>query len=262
MKRCLFFVSAVFILFTLAPVSCGNNSTESDSSQPRAAIIDQLYLLENNTTFTEKTTQALEDYGFEVDLWQGKDVTVDLYRELPEYGYKLIIFRVHSGLLLALLQAHNLVPSKTTYLFTGETYTTTKYTTEQLNERVTNAMMTTEYPLVFAINSEFIINDMKGTFDNTVIIAMGCESHYLDDMATAFVQRGASAYIGWDNLVSLKYVDKATLTLISNLSTGNMTMEEGIDKTMGELGYDPYFHAQLKSYPPQSGIKTIRELIE
>ena len=91
---------------------------------------------------------------------------------------------------------------------------------------------------------------------------MGCESYYLDDIATAFVQRGASAYLGWSSLVSLNYVDKATLALISNLSTGNMTVEQGIDKTMVELGYDPYFHAQLKHYPPQSGPLTIRELIK
>ncbi|MFC1980683.1 hypothetical protein ACFLVN_00300, partial [Chloroflexota bacterium] len=120
----------------------------------------------------------------------------------------------------------------------------------------------TEYPLVFAVNSEFIITDMKGDFDNTVIIAMGCESSYLDDMATAFVQRGASAYIGWSSLVSLKYDDKATLALITNLTTGNMTVEQGIDSTMREQGYDPYFHAQLKHYPPQSGIKTVGELIK
>jgi len=55
-----------------------------------------------------------------VDLWQGEQVTVDFYRQLPDLGYKLIVLRVHSGLLLALVHAHQVVPSETSYLFTGE----------------------------------------------------------------------------------------------------------------------------------------------
>ncbi|MFC1981113.1 hypothetical protein ACFLVN_02585, partial [Chloroflexota bacterium] len=121
MKRYLFAASLTLISAALLLTSCSNQTAETVvNSQPKAAIIDQLYLLEDNPTFTKKTTEALEDYGFEIDLWQGNEITVYLYRKLPEYGYKVIIFRVHSWLLLALLQAHNLVPSKATYLFTGE----------------------------------------------------------------------------------------------------------------------------------------------
>ena len=35
-------------------------------------------------------------------------------------------------------------------------------------------------------------------FDGTVIIMMGCDSLHYTDMATAFVEKGAAAYIGWD----------------------------------------------------------------
>ena len=262
MKRYLFIASVAFILITLALTSCGNHSEESHSSQPKAAIVDQLYLLEANPTFIEKTTEILESYGFTVDLWQGEEITVEFYRELPKQGYKLIVFRVHSGLLLALVTAHQLVPSETTYLFTGETYTTTKYVSEQLTDRVSNALMTTEYPLVFAVNSEFIRNDLNGDFDNTVIIAMGCESYYFDDMADAFIEKGASVYMGWNGVVSLDYTDNATLDLISNLCIENMTVERGIAKTMTKLGFDPYFRAYMKLYPAKSGKQTIRELIK
>jgi hypothetical protein len=44
-------------------------------------------------------TKELEDYGFEVDVYQGDNITVDFYRRLPTYGYRLIVFRAHSGLL-------------------------------------------------------------------------------------------------------------------------------------------------------------------
>ena len=261
MKRFLFIALAVLILITPTLASCRHQSTESHSPQVKAAIVDQLHLLEPNDIFIEKTTEILESYGFKVDLWQGEEITVEFYRELPKRDYKLIILRVHTGLLLALVHAQ-IVPSSTTYLFTGESYTTTKYVSEQLTERVSNALMTTEYPLVFAVNSEFILNDMKEDFDDTVIIAMGCESYYFDDMADAFIQKGASAYIGWSSVVSLEYTDIATLDLINNLYAQNMTVKQGIDKTMAELGLDPYFHAYLKHYPAESGTQTIRELIK
>ena len=259
MKRYLF--AALVIFIALVPASYGCHSTEDRGSKAKAAIVDQLYLLEPNPAFIEKTTAMLESYGFEVDVWQGEEVTVKFYQQLPRYGYKFIIFRVHSGLLLALVHS-NVVPSETTYIFTGETYNTTKYVSEQLTERVSNALMTTEYPLVFAINSEFVRKEMKDNFDNTAILMMGCESHYLDDMAGAFVEKGASVYLGWSDVVSLEYVDDATLHLMGNLCTENMTVAEGVSKTMAELGFDPYFRAYQKYYPSRSGSHTVGELIK
>ena len=179
----------VLALITLIPTSCSNSSVESQGAQAKAAIIDQLYLLEPNPEFIEKTSTILEAQGYEVDVWQGEEITVEFYRDLPKHGYKIIVFRVHSGLLLSLAHAQ-IVPSETTYLFTGEKYVTTRYTSEQLSDRVSNALMTTEYPLVFAINSDFIKKDMEGNFDNTAILMMGCESYFFNDMANAFIQRG------------------------------------------------------------------------
>ena len=265
MKRYLFIflliASVTLVAVPLAVTSCGDHPAETNDSQPKAAIVDQLYLLEANQPFIDEATAMLESYGFAVDVWRGEEITVDFYRELPEHGYKLIVFRVHSGLLLALLTS-GIVPSKKTYLFTGEEYTTAKYVSEQLTERVANAMMTTEYPLVFAVNSEFITEKMEGNFDDTVVIMMGCESYYLDDMAEAFIDKGASAYMGWSGVVSLEYVDKATLDLLGNLCTENLTVQYGVATTMADLGFDPHFRAYLKYYPEKSGHYTIRQLVE
>jgi len=259
MKRYLATVSFVLAL-TAAVTSCGQ-APAGDGSLPKAAIIDQLYLLEPNPAFIAGATQELESGGFKVDLWQGDNITVDFYRGLPERGYKLIVFRVHSGILLE-MAGEKVTPLKTTYLFTGETYTTTRYVSEQLSDRVSNAMMAESYPLVFAVNSEFIRKDSRGNFAHTVILAMGCESSYLDDMAAAFIDKGASVYVGWSTMVSLEYVDTATLDLLGNLRTGNMTVAQGIARTMTEVGYDPYFQTYLKHYPPESGGRTIKELIQ
>ena len=260
MKRYLTTASVILALTVLILTSCDSTPEEPDGAQDRAAIVDQLYLLESNPTFIAETTALLESRGFTVDLWQGTEVTVEFYRELLQRGYKLIVLRVHSGILLS-LEESKIEPLEKTYLFTGETYTTTRYVSEQLTDKVSNALMTEDYPLVFAVNSEFI-EDCEGNFDNTVIMAMGCESLYFDDMATAFIEKGASVYIGWNTVVSLEYVDTATLDLLGNLCRENMTVAQGVTKTMAEVGHDPYFNAYLKYDPPESGNRNIKELIK
>ena len=147
-------------------------------------------------------------------------------RELPQQGYKPIVFRVHSGLLLS-MEGDEVATLETTYLFTDETYSTGKYVTEQLTDKVSNAMMTEDYPLVFAVNSAFI-GESGGSYDDAVIIAMGCESHYLDDLPAAFFEKGAAAYIGWSGVVGLEYVDEATLALLDRLCVQDMTLADAV----------------------------------
>ncbi len=259
MKRYLKLLALVLVLAVMAvSASCRSPSQESDG-RDRAAIVDQLYILESNPSFITEATRLLESYGFTVDLWQGNDITVDFYRGLPSLDYKFIILRVHSGLLLS-LEEGEVKPLPTTYLFTAENYTTTRYVTEQLTDKVSNAMMMENFPLVFAVNSAFM-EDAKGEFNNTVVLAMGCESYCYDDMPEVFVEKGASAYLGWSTVVSLEYVDMVMLDLLGNLCTGNVTLAQGISRTMDDLGYDPYFDAYLKYYPAESGDRTVRELI-
>ncbi|MCJ7604881.1 MAG: hypothetical protein MUO19_02460 [Dehalococcoidales bacterium] len=256
MKRVL---TGLLLVITLVIMVSGCRNNSDDDIQ-RAAIIDQLYVLESNPEFNEKASRMMESYGFTVDIWQGSEITVDFYRELPTMGYKLIVFRVHSGLLIS-MEGDEPAPLDYTYLFTAENYTTTRYVTDQLSDKVSNALISDEYPLVFAVNSHFIL-DAKGRFENTVILAMGCESYYYNDMPEAFLEKGASAYVGWDTIVSLAHVDAVTLDLLDNLCTDNATLAEATAATMADLGEDPYFHAVLRFTPPESADKTVQELIK
>ena len=90
---------------------------------------------------------------------------------------------------------------------------------------------------------------------------MGCSGTYLGDMAVAFVQKGASTYLGWNASVELHYVDQATANLINNLSDRGMALEQAVERTMAEIGPDPEYNAYLKYYPAESGDQTIKELI-
>jgi len=243
----------------LLPSSCGN-STGNGGGVLKAAIVDQLYVLQPDPSLIEEATRMLESAGFAVDVWQGNDITVDFYRRLASLGYRFILFRVHSGILLE-LEGDKVVELENTYFFTAEEYTSTRYVTDQLADKVSYAIMEENFPQVFAVNSEFF-RGVKGSFDHTVILAMGCESYRYNDMPEVFMGKGASAYIGWSGVVSLEHTDEATLDLLENLCNGNMTIAQSVSNTMADIGHDPYFDSYLKYYPEGSGSQTLKELVE
>lgn len=246
------------MLFAAAlPAGCGCSSGEVDG--PKAAIIDQLYLRQPNPEFIAEAKELLGSIGLTVDVWQGDNITVDFYRDLPSMGYHFILLRVHAGTLLELVDGEP-VELPYTYLFTAEEYTTSRYITDQLSDKVAYAIMDEESPEVFAVNSQFI-KSAKGAFENTVILSMGCESYRHNDLMQAFMDKGASLYIGWSDIVTLDHVDTVTLELLDEYCSANLTIGEGIKAVTAQYGYDPYFGSYLKYFPVEAGGKTLGELV-
>ena len=231
-------------------------SPPSPELEAKAAIIDQLYVLKPNQDFIDDTTEVLQAYGFKVDVYYGDEITVDFYGKLLTYGYKLLIFRAHSGLL-----GREGEIIKRTCLFTNEPYSETRHVIGQLSDQLAMARIDENHPWVFGIGDEFVTRSMEGQFDSTVIIMMGCSCLCLEDLAQAFIDKGASTYLGWDASVGLDYVDKATPILVTNLCGKGMTIKAAVDETMAALGPDTDYGACLKYYPMESGNKTIRALI-
>jgi hypothetical protein len=249
-------IAGIVVFVCIYPMDHFPNNT----GKPKAAIVDQLSSFQENEAFITNVTSELEDYGFEVDLYQGDNITVNFYRDLPSRGYKLIIFRAHSGL----LEVENQTYSQTT-LFTNEKYSRVKYLDDQWNNRLFMAKIAENYDWMFSISPEFIRESMTKNFDNTVVIMMGCAGIYLTDLAEAFIGKGASAYLAWDASVELDYVDEATPYLIGQLCSENVTIKEAVDSTMDVIGTDPEHRAELKyypSYPSDVRDKTLEELIK
>jgi len=238
----------------------GQPSPENNG-EPRAAIVDQLYSMQPNQAFINKSTEILEAYGLEVHLYQGDEVTVDLYGKLPSYGYRVIIFRAHAGLLYHEEDSQAIV-REATCIFTNEPYSETKHISEQLNGELARARVAEGYPTVFAIGARFTKHSMEGEFDNTVVIMMGCNCLHLTDLALAFYEKGASSYLGWDGLVGLDYVDDATITLLEKLLSEELSIQSAVDDTMAEEGPDPNYGAVLKYYPTQSANRSVAELLK
>jgi len=236
-------VSALFIHSMLNQLS---TNPVNSSSERKAAILDHLSLTMPNQTFVDTATSILQQAGYSVDYYQGEKVTVDLFRNLPTYGYSIVILRVHSGANADL---------KAVGFFTAEPYSTTKYLYEQLDGQLVkiyyNATSDGGNQEYFGINKNFIEKSAKGTFPNATIIMMGCEGLAFPDMAKAFVGKGAKVYVGWSGPVSGSHTDEATICLLQHLVLKNETIRQGIENTIREVGTDPAYQSQLVYYPSE-----------
>ena len=235
-----------------------NQTTNPASSQLKAAIVDHLSLTMPNQAFIHTATNILEQAGYMVHYYPGEEVTVEFYRNLPTYGYELIILRVHSA--AAAYQEEEFVEAPVCF-FSSESYSRTKYVYEQLTDQLVIASYTMpEPPYYFAIMPKFVTSSINGKFSNTTIIMMGCEGLNNTKMAEAFIEKGAKAYIGWNGMVSASHTDQATTQLLKHLTIEKQTMKQAVTETMMEAGSDPAYKSLLIYYPLEVGEQTIEDI--
>jgi hypothetical protein len=249
-------LSLVFYRF-LQPSDVGQNLPENQLGTPRAAIVDHLNISHPNPEFVETSTSILTEAGYDVDYYEGSLVTVDFYGDLALHGHDLIILRVHSGL----LHLDNAVTQLVCF-FTSEPYSTTKHVSEQLTYQVFKGIPSLEpspeEEAYFVITPKFVRESMKGRFDNTLVVMMGCDGLVYTKMAEAFVDKGALAYVGWNGAVVADYVDEATAHLLQGLIVEGKTIGEAVLDTREAVGPDPTYHAELVFYPVSSQSQKIR----
>lgn len=226
---------------------------ENPNPELKAAIIDELSLTSPNQTFVQAATDIIEQANYSVDYYSGEKVTVDLFRNLPTLGYGIIILRVHSG-------AVGLEGTQKIFsvdLSTSELYSSTKYVYEQLTGQLDKDLVTGLGQYYFGIGSGFVTSSMKGKFQNTTVIMMGCQGLTSTDMAKAFIEKGAKAYISWSGSVSVSHTDQATITLLQHLILQKQSIKQAGENTTEELGLDPIYNSTLGYYPIGSGNYTI-----
>ena len=218
-------------------------------STPKIAIVDHLSNQYPDQSFNQTIHNILNQTGLKVDYYPSKDVTVDFYRNLPSHNYKLIIFRVHSTGTCSVEGQQPFV-----VFFTSENYTNTDHVPEQMDQRVVYVNFPENNPPgYFGITPLFVRDSMEGRFNETIIVAMGCEGMKQNTMAEALVQKGAKAYISWNGSVSIGHTDNATLCLLRHLITEKQTVEQAVKQTMNEVGPDPTDKSILMFYPDRAG---------
>jgi len=246
------FISAFIINFMLDQPSI----SQPISTEPKAAIVDHLSLTYPNGAFIQTVTNILEQEGFGVDYYSGEEVTVEFYRNLPAHDYRFIILRVHSALV-----SGNKPP---VVLFTSEPFDQTVHSYELLTGQITRVAFPPYNegdPTYFGIGPDFIKHSMNGLFKNTVVVMMGCWGLTYPETAKEFIQKGAAAYIGWNEQVLASHTDQATSRLLYHLISQKKTLKQAIDDTTKDVGPAPAYNSQLIYYPLEAGDRTIQNMV-
>ena len=237
-------------------------------SPPKAAIVDQGSLAPTtgpNPVFVEKATGILKEAGFNVDYYPGEEVTVEFYRNLPNYDYDLIIVRTHSAMLnpnkyKKLDSASNFPKESYLCIFTNEPVNekkVEKYYFDVVNKRLIGSFYKKgdemKGDLYFGISPCFVTLSMRWKFDDTIIIMTGCDGLKKERMAKAYIQKGCKVYISFSGLVSADYTDKTTIYLLQHLLLEKLPVKEAVGETMREVGPDPTYKSVLGFYPIEAG---------
>ena len=225
-------------------VTCGNDS--ADDGVKRAVIVDQLSLTQPNPEFISDARGTLAAAGYTVEYISGEDVTVDIYRSLPDRDYDLVLLRVHAGITTEINEATG-ERTGTEYvsLFTGEAYDEGKYSDEQLN-RLGSARYDENSDPLFGIGPAFVDDSMQGDFGGALVVMMGCDGLRSQRTAEAFLDRGASAFVSWTKPISASHTDRATEALLRRLLIDDLPVEEAVAQTADEVGPDPVYEGELR----------------
>jgi hypothetical protein len=220
----------------------------------RAAIIDQLEEEFPNPSFVENVTNLLTTRGFNVTYYD-KTLDVNFFRGLANNRYGIIILRVHSA-----LREDN----KTVDLFTSEEFKSYNHGPERENGLLVRGEFLYTNKSYFAITSKFI-ESLEGGFPKSIVIAMGCWSLKLgcEQMAMAYIDKGAKAYVGWTDIVLPKDTDSETFRLLQMLLNENRTLVDAVSRTNGYTyhGGNQTFYSHMRFYPSSEENLTISKLI-
>jgi len=229
----------------------------------KAAIIDQLGKEFPNSQFVRNVTDVLESRGFNVTYYN-QTIDVNFYKGLVKGNYGIIILRAHSA-----LREDN----STVDIFTSEEFSDNKYLPELENGFLTKGeFLYSPGKFYFAITSRFI-DSLEGRFPKSIVIAMGCWSLKPrgpsgpggEQMAQAFIGKGAKAYVGWTDLVLPQDTDNETLKLLRLLLTEDKPIGDAVSQTQSysykEYGGYRYITTNLSSYPPEASNLRISNLI-
>ena len=255
-----FFLGLYFPFYTL-PFSVNVGFTQP--TPPKAVIVDQGSLAPTsgpNPVFIKKATAILKEVGFSVDYYPGEEVTVEFYRNLPNYGYDFIIDRTHSAMhypkSYISVSAFSLPKKGHLCIFTNEPLDRIKikkYLFDVQNARLIGCGYKKggekKGDLYFGITPCFVMLSMRWRFDGTTVIMMGCDGLKDDRMAKAYIKKGCKVYISWSGLVSSDYSDKATICLLKHLLREKLPVKKAVTETMREVGSDPKYKSVMQFYP-------------
>ena len=232
-KRQVFGIGVV--LFVLLGLSVYRTQKELEQEGKEIVLYDQLSTVQSSVGFREGLDGLAAEHNFEINYRNATEVTVSLLKRTPKT--RLLVLRMHSGGF-----------DDSVWLFSGETYSESKYVLEQVRGQIHIARCSSTSEIVFAVGEDFINENWSG-LDDTLVVLMGCSSLGDTGLAEKMIDSGAVGVIGWDEMVSIEQSDSRVLRLIRNLIDGGYVGEtvEMINK-LGEEGNMVYYPETLSRF--------------
>ena len=259
--RRIILVAAILLIATSALTfytvyrSRGTTKNNVEYGKLRAIILDGLATTIPNKPLIDSLVRMLQAKGFEVSVYSGRNVTVEAFKEAISGKYRLIIFRVHGGYLQT-AEGSNL--GTHVAILTAEPYDRSRYAPDQsMGALAIGEPFMEPEKKYFAATSNFI-RIYGGNMKHSIVIVASCYGLYGEDLATAFLKKGASAFISWRGPVDPYTNDVALKKLISNLVEGNMSLYTAIREA--QKGLETLSH--LSIYPQTAGKYTIWEIVK
>jgi len=242
-------LKAVFIVFLLCALVLLYSRWFSGVNQPtssgglgvdvsRAAVVDGIGVTKPNPEFIQGVKEILERAGLRVDVYGGRDVTIDLLRNIGGYG--LLILRLHSAIDLK----YGFL-----YLFSAEEFDEVEYDARFGVEKGFGAVregVTFENERYFALRADLLGYMGPNGLNGSIIILMGCNGTGSEQALNKLFGRGVKAIVAWDGYVDLEYTDKLTLNLIKTVYDEDLKFPEAVKKVMEEYGPDPTYKSRLR----------------
>lgn len=198
----------------------------SPANTRSAALIDELSVNYQDPSFTQNVTHSLQSVGYKIDYYNPSGTNVELFRDLASKNYDLVIVRSHTA------GAQSIV--------TAEPYSRTAHEYEQITNQIgAGTVAGTNY---FTIAPSFIRENMQGRLRDSIIVLMGCASLNVgNDMARAFLDRGARFVVGWNGGVTAAHTDLETMLFVDSIAKG-MPVPAAVDAASNP---DPVYNSKL-----------------
>ena len=213
------------ILLGLLGISVNLKQKSIETREKKVLFIDQLYEKGINNEFSITCQNILVNKGYKIKTIRGENVTLETLTTL-DWKRSLIILRMHSG-----------VFENSTWLFTGQKYSNTRYVLEQLSGDINIGRCPSYEHPVFTFSSQFIKRHFEFTEDSTIIM-MGCNGMEMEDISSSFHEKGCKIVIGWSGPISKTKTDEVSLSVIEHFLTG-APIDQIIEKQNQELYTSP-----------------------
>ena len=207
------------------------------NGQRAIMLVDQLGADNPNPVFASNVSVSAKNAGYRFDYFPPNTATLGFFARLPLLGYSIIILRTHGTLGF---------PRDPSAIVTSDNYSNSQHVADQLLNRV--APVDVNGSRYFGLESDFVSDVMCGRFQGTLILAMFCGGGGASNsLAKAFVEKGAAAYVGWDETVTVSHTDLVFASLV-NLIMKGVGVDESIQTVMTRLGTDPISGGKLVKY--------------